>query len=225
MAEGTTLAAEKREVSGSSAARRLRREGLLPCVLNTDKGESRLLQVARHGFELLLKHHRSESLILDLRVDKEKPMKVLLRAVQHDPLTDETVHADFVEVSMTRKMKVQVPIVLAGEAVGVTQTGGVLEHLLRDLEIECLPGDISESVEVDISHLNIGDTVLVREMTVPSSWTVLADADVAVAAVAAPRVEEEPVVEEEAEAAEEGEPEVIGEKKEEAPAEEGEEPK
>ena len=212
MADDTLVKAVERTVTGSSAARRLRKKGVLPCNLSTDEQGARSLQMNLHDFEMMLKHHSSENLVLDLQVGDEKPIKVLLRDVQHDPVTDYACHADFVEVSMTRKMRVDVPISLTGEPVGVTQTGGVLEHLLRELEVECLPGDIVESFPVDVSGLHIGDSILVGALETPDTWQVLTDGEIAVASVAAPRLEEEPADEEAGEAAEAGEPEVIGEK-------------
>lgn len=213
MADDTLVKAVERTATGSSSARRLRKEGVLPCNLSTEGQGARSLQMNLHDFEMLLKHHRSENLVLDLQVGDEKPVKVLLRDVQHHPVTDYACHADFVELSMTRKMRVDVPISLTGEPVGVTQAGGVLEHLLRELEVECLPGDIVESFPVDVSGLNIGDSILVGALETPDAWQVLTDGEIAVAAVAAPRLEEEPVVEEEAGEGVEGEePEVIGEK-------------
>lgn len=212
MADDTLVKAVERTVTGSSAARRLRKKGVLPCNLSTDEQGARSLQMNLHDFEMMLKHHSSENLVLDLQVGDEKPIKVLLRDVQHDSVTDYACHADFVEVSMTRKMRVDVPISLTGEPVGVTQTGGVLEHLLRELEVECLPGDIVESFPVDVSGLNIGDSILVGALDTPDTWQVLTDGEIAVASVAAPRLEEEPAAEEAGETAEAGEPEVIGEK-------------
>lgn len=217
MAIETKLIARKREVSGSSASRRLRREGWLPCIVNNEKGKSELIQMNRHDFELMLQHHRSESLILDLEIDSGKPERVLLKEVQRDAVTDETLHADFVGISMMKKMRVHVPIVLVGEAVGVKDEGGVLDHLLRELEIECLPGDLVEAIEIDVSELRIGNVRLVSELILDPKLTVLTAGDVAVAGVSMPRIEEEVVPEE---AVEKAEPEVIGE---EEKKEEGEE--
>lgn len=214
MAEKNSLVAAKRNVSGSANARRLRGAGKLPCMLNESGGESRLLQIDHHNFDLMLQHHRSENMILDLEVDGEKSKKVLIKEVQHDPVSGDILHADFVEVSMTKKMRVHIPLVLVGEAVGVTQQGGILDHLLRELEVECLPTDLPDGIDVDVSALEIGNTILVGAVKVDPKLTVLTAKDVAVAGVSAPAVEEEPVPEEAVEGAE-GQPEVIGEKKEE----------
>lgn len=218
------LVAQKRETIGTSASRRLRREGWLPCIVNNTKGKSRLIQTSRHNFDLLLQHHMSESLILDIEIDGEKPKKVLLKEVQHHPVTSEILHADFVEISMTTKMRFHVLITLVGEAVGVTQEGGVLDHLLRELEVECLPTDLVEAIEADVSELKIDDTILVSDLNVDPRLTVLTDGDIAVAGVSPPTKEEEVVPEEAVEAAEGAEPEVIGEEKKEEEGEGEEEP-
>ncbi|MFC1498864.1 50S ribosomal protein L25 [Verrucomicrobiota bacterium] len=211
----------KREVSGSSVVRRLRKEGILPgIIINSDEKKSQLIQMNFHDFTVMLKHHRSESLILDLKLNGGKAKKVLLKEVQHDPISDDVLHVDFIEVSMTQKMRVNVPVTLVGEPVGVSQEGGVLEQLQRELNVECLPGDLVETVEADVSSLAIGDTLMVKDLIVDSKLTVLTEDEMVVASVSAPSVEEE-VVPEAAEEGEEGaEPAVIseteGEKKEES---------
>ena len=225
MAEEMRFDVATREVSGSANARRLRRDGVLPGIVSTEKGKSRQVQLDRHGFELMLHRHASENLILDLSVDGGKTKKVLLKEVQHDPLTEEILHVDFVEISMTKKMRARIPVSLVGEPAGVEQDGGILEFLLREIEVECLPGDLVEQIEVDVSELKIGDSIQVEQVTVDPKLTVLSGSDIAVASVSPPRIEEEPTPEEDAEAAvaaEGAEPEVIGEKKEEGEEEEKE---
>lgn len=213
MANDNKVIAQTRDVQGSTAAGRLRRAGLVPGIVNPRRGKPKLIQMNRHDFELLLQHHASESLVLDVEVDGTKALKVLLREVQHDPISGQALHADFQEISMTARMQVHVPLELVGEAAGVN-VGGVLDQHLRELEVECLPGDMPERIDVDVSALNIGDTLRVSDLSIDPTMTVVTDASTAVAGVLAPRVEEEPA-EDEAAAEEEGaEPEVIGEKKE-----------
>jgi large subunit ribosomal protein L25 len=207
MAEDISLEASERQVSGTVACRRLRREGWMPCVLNTQQGKSKLIKLGRHDFEMMLRHHSGENLMVDLSVDGKRAKKVLLKEVQHDPLTGSAEHADFMEVSMTKLMRVSVPVVLTGEPVGVTRGGGVLEQVVRDVDVECLPGDLVDSLELDISGLDIGDSLTVGSLDFGDKMTVLTPPEVAVALVSAPRVEEEPAAEE----AEEAEPEVVGE--------------
>jgi len=170
----------------------------------------------------MLKHHKSESLILDLKLDEGISKKVLLKEVQHDPVSDAVIQGELVDVSMTRKMRVNIPIILIGEPFGVTQEGGVLEQVLRELAVECLPGDMVETIEVDVSALKIGDSLMVRDIKVDPKLAVLSDANMAVASVTLPQLEEEPVAAAEAGAeAAAAEPEVIGKEKKEGEEEEG----
>ncbi len=226
MKEETKLRAESRTETGSSAMNRLRKRGLMPGVIYGTEKDPVHVQFSEHDFTQFLRHHTSENVMLDVDVENEDTHKVLIREVQHHPLTGRPVHADFYELSMTRRVNVDIPIELVGEPAGVTQQGGVLEHLLRVLEVECLPGDIVEQFELDVSALEIGDRLAVKDLPVDrQKYDIMIDDEVAVASVAAPRVEEEVEAEEAEEAAVEGaEPERIGEKAEgeEAGEDEGE---
>lgn len=207
------LAAEIRKVGGSSAARRIRRAGYVPAVIYGDGKPGVTIQIKRHDFEQTLRGHMSEHMLIDLVVGEEQPRKVLLKEVQNDPMTGKAVHVDFHEISMTKKLHVEVPIHLVGEPIGVSQQGGVLEHVLRTVEVSCLPTDIPEYLEVDVSGLTVGHSVTVADLKVDKSRiTVITAPDLAVAAVLAPKTEEEvaPTAVEAAPA----EPEVIREKKE-----------
>ena len=208
MAETTVIKAELRDVKGSAASRRLRRAGIIPAVVCIKKGDSISIQLNQHDFNMMLRHHQGDSLIADLEIGGKKSLKVLLSEVQRDSVTGQTEHADFLEVAMNQMMNVKVPLELIGEPAGLQQ-GGVLEHGLRELEIAVLPGDMVESIEADISSLNIGDSLQVSDIPLSKTLTILTDAELPVASVNLPRAEEE---EEEAEeGAEEGaEPEVIG---------------
>jgi len=211
----SVIEATGRKISGSAGARRLRRSGQLPGVVNTEEGESHLIQMDKHGFTMMLHHHASENVIIDLSIDGGSATKVLVKHVQHDTLSGDLLHVDLMEISMTRKMKIMVPLQLVGESKGV-EAGGVLEHLLREIEVECLPTDLVEFFEIEVAELEIGDSVLVGELNLGAKFTVLTADDVAITHVAAPRVEEEPEVAEgeepaEGEEVEAGaEPEVIG---------------
>jgi large subunit ribosomal protein L25 len=214
---------QPRQARGSAQVGRLRREGLLPAVVYGSGKPARAVQLNLHDFEQALRGHAGEHLLMDLEVQGEASLKVLLKEVQYHPVSGRMTHADFNEVSMTEKLRVELPLRLVGEPVGVSQQGGILEHLIRQVAVECLPTDIVEHVDVDVSALSIGQSLTVADVKLdPARYTILTPMEVAVATVAAPRIEEEPVVAEAAvgEAAA-GEPEVITEKKEEG--EEGEE--
>jgi large subunit ribosomal protein L25 len=213
--ETMKLVAEQRGQTGTGKVRRLRHAGWMPCVIYNENGESRPVQVNRHAFEMLIRRRRSENVIMDLDIKDDKIRKVFVKEVQRHVVNGESLHADFLEVSMTRKMRVGIPIKLVGEPVGVT-AGGVLDQPMRELEVECLPGDMVEFLTVDVSGLAIGQTVTVGQMTVDPKLHVLAAATQAVASVLAPMAEEE--VAPEAAVAEGTEPELI--KK---PVKEGEE--
>jgi len=141
----------------------------------------------------------------------EKP--VLVRAVQHDPIDGHILHVDFHAVVLTKRLKVKVPVMLKGEPVGVKLDGGVLEHFLREIEVECLPTEIPANVEFDISALTIGQTVHVSDLTPPTNAKIMSDLEGVIASVQKPK-EEKP----EEEAAAPTEPEVLREKKEELEA-------
>lgn len=211
MGKEAKLVAEERTTSGSGEARRLRREGWVPAIINDGKGGTRMIRLNRHDFELMLHRHSSESLMVDMDVGKERLGKVLLKEVQHDPLSGNVLHADFAQVAMDKLLRVSIGVQLMGEPEGVTQGGGVLEHLIREIEVECLPDDMVETFEVNVSHLNVGDSLLVSDMNIDQKFKVLTPKDVALAAVLAPRLEEEKPEEEEPEEVS-AEPEVISEK-------------
>ena len=191
MADDNKVIAEVREETGSAAMRRLRAAGTLPGVLITTEKETQNLQLNMHDFDLMLHHHASEHVVLDLVVGKDKARKVLMKEVQHHPVTGATLHVDFIEISMTEKMTVPISVNLIGEPVGVKQEGGILEYLLRQVEVECLPTDLIEGIDVDVSEMNIGDTLLVSDLVVDSKLTVVTAGDIAVASISAPRVSEE----------------------------------
>lgn len=217
--ETPKLAAEKRNELGSRPATLLRRNGWLPCVVYSSHEPSQAIKINRHDLEILVHHHGGQNIIIDLDIDGKTTKKVLLKDLQRDHIKDLAIHADFLEISMTQKLRMMVDIALVGEPTGVTQQNGVLEHLLRAVEVECLPEDIVKEFQLDVSALEINDRLFVRDIKVDPKLTIITLGDIAVASVRMPRVEEEPVPAEEeaagaAEAAEE-EKEEAGEKKEE----------
>jgi large subunit ribosomal protein L25 len=155
---------------------------------------------------------------LSLQGDGGHTAVVILKELQRDPVKGRPLHVDFQEVSMEKKVRVEVPLVITGEATGVKNKGGILEHGLRQLSVECLPLSIPERIVVDVSTLDIGNSIHVSELHVEEGVRILDDGERVVASVVAPAVEEAPAAVPEAEAA--AEPEVVGKKKEEeAPAE------
>lgn len=217
MATTATISARTREGTGKGAARSARREGRIPGVLYGHGEESVSLSVDANELQKLVHSISIENTIVDLDIGKGEPYKVLIREVQRHPFRDEFIHIDFFHVAMDEKIQVEIPIVLIGTPTGVKNKGGVMDHQLRELEVFCLPGNIPEKVEIDVSNLDIGDSIHVSDIQLPDV-EVLTDLDRSVVAVLAPTV-----IEVEEAAAEEAilEPEVIGRGKEEE-EEEGE---
>jgi large subunit ribosomal protein L25 len=208
MSDAVLLKAEKRETKGSSEARRLRRSGGLPAVVCRKSGRSESVKLNQHDFEVMLHHHASEHLLVKLSVDGGAELNVLMQDVQHHPLTGLPQHIDFVEVSMDETIVVEIPVEFVGEPAGVKQ-GGVLDAVMHSLEVECLPGDLMEKIEVDVSALGINDMLNVGDVKLdPSKYTLITDGALGLVHVTPPRTEEEEAAEEGAEAA--TEPEVIG---------------
>jgi len=208
---------KNREENGSANARRLRREGRVPGVIYRDGAAARSVSLPKHQFQQMLHHHTSEHVMIQIQIEGGKEEAVLLKEVQRNSISGDVVHVDLQEVAMDKKLHVEVPIELVGEAEGVKNQGGVLDHLLHEIEISCFPADIPESIKVDVSAMKLGDILTVKDVKIDASKiTFLMDKDAGVASVSLPKVAEEPVAEE---GATPGEPEVIREKKPEEAAE------
>ncbi len=180
--EEIKLKAELRVADGSNAAGRLRRTGMIPAAVNRIGGDTTLVKFDAHTFEGMLRHHTSEHFIVTLDLDGEE-IPTLMREVQHNVMTGDTIHVDFGEVSLTEKIHVTIPVVLVGDPVGVRVGGGVLEHLVREVEVACLPKDVVEKFEVDTSELEIGHALYVRDLNLSDAYTVYTSLDQAVATV------------------------------------------
>jgi large subunit ribosomal protein L25 len=181
------LKAEPRTDAGKGVARKLRADGRVPAVLYGHGKPARSLSVdAKDLFHLL--HEAGSNAIVDLVVDGKKTMAIP-REIQRDHVRGRYLHVDFLEVRRDEKITVDVPIHLTGESAGV-KAGGVLEHHLWELRIECLPQDLPEAIEADISALNVNDSLRVSDMVVPEACTVLTPIDETVAAVVPPQARE-----------------------------------
>jgi len=209
--EELLLGAEKRIEIGKSKVKEMRNKGFVPGVVYADGKEAQALKISRHELLQLIHHHRIENVVLNLQIkdDTKKTRPCMIKEMQHDPVKGDIIHIDFNEISLTKAIKVNVPVVTRGEAAGVKNEGGALEHILWEIEVECLPTDIPKNIEVDISALKIGDSIHIKDMVFPAKVKVLVDADAVVLSVAAPMKEEVAPVEGE----EKLEPEVIKEKK------------
>jgi len=213
--EDTKLIAKKRDLHGSSNSRRLRKAGSLPGVIYGDGEDAMAIQLGMHDFERLLHRHASETMLVDIEVEGEGTVSALVKEVQHHPVTSELIHVDLQKVAADKPIQVEITLGIVGEAAGVN-AGGVLDLVMHAIAVECLPGDLVDSLEVDVSEMEIGTILHVSDVKLGAKLKLLSDPEAIVASVAEPRVEEEPEEEElaeGAEAAEGAEPEVISEKK------------
>ena len=211
--EEIILEAQVRKEIGKSKVKVLRTGGFIPAVVYSEGKKAILVKLSRHELLTLIHHHHLENAIISLKI-KDVQEKVtrscMIKEMQHDPVKGDIVHIDLNEISLTKAIKVNVPVVTTGESAGVKQDGGALEYILWEIEIECLPTAIPKNIEVDISALKIGDTVHVKDIKFPSDVKVLSDQESVVLTIASP-MKEEVVVS--VEGAEKLEPEVIKEKK------------
>jgi large subunit ribosomal protein L25 len=218
MAKQVKLKAEPRADVGRSGVRKLRARGIVPAVIYGGKLKPQSLQVAARDINAMMSHASGENVLVELEIAGEKPNRAaLVQEVQHSPVGGEIVHIDFHAISMDETIQAEVPLGPSGTPIGVKTFGGLLEQSLRSLAIECLPRDLPDRISVDVSQLNIGDSIHVRDIQLPSGVTAKVPADLTAFSVLAPVVEEEPVAVE-AEAAAAAGPEVITEKKEEGEA-------
>ena len=218
------LDAEARDTFGKNEARRTRRAGRVPAVLYGGAGGGATpIAVVPKALLKILHSETGQNTLISLKLAGAGDTRVLVKDFQLDPITHEVLHADFYRVAMDKLLQLTIPIVVQGEPKGVKQQGGVLEHIRREIEIECLPGDIPENVVVDVSELMLHQGVRVRDIATNPKWTPKSDPDLMLVHVIMPKAEEAPAAPEAAAAtpAAPAEPEVIKKgKKEEAPEEE-----
>ena len=200
-----TLAAATRQTRGKNEARRLRRTGRLPAVVyGRSPVESLALDVDPKAVLRILHSESGVNTLVDLQVDGSDSGKVLIKDIQHDPVTDALLHVDLFRLAMDRAITVNVPVTLSGEAAGVKQQGGLLDFVTREFQVECMPTEIPEHVDVDVSDLMIGDGVRVRDVATGAGWTPVSDRDMLLVHVTAPKTGSDEDEEEETEAEAEG---------------------
>jgi large subunit ribosomal protein L25 len=197
MAQQASLQVASRTITGKGAARSLRREGKVPGVIYGHGREAEPVAVETSVLNKMLVGISAGTTILDVAVDGRAPVKALIREIQRDSLRPaEIIHLDLYEVRSDEEITLEVPVHLVGIPDGVRNFGGVLDHVLRELEIEVLPSDIPEHVELDVTALTIGHTLFVRDIQIPKA-RILNDPDTPICTVVAPRTEEAPAVVEE----------------------------
>jgi large subunit ribosomal protein L25 len=204
-----TLSATLRSESGKGAARALRRAGSVPAVIYGHKREPMSLSVSTRELERLLERVATGTTVVELSIDG-RVSRTLIREIQKHPFKKQLVHVDFQELVAGEMITVSVPLVIVGTSIGVRSFQGILDQTMRELEVEVDPSAIPNHIDVDVSALNIGDSIHVRDLNVPAGVRVLTDADASVVVVAAPKVNAADAA---AEAAAAAEPEVLRAKK------------
>lgn len=184
------LTAYPRTLNRRAGAKKLREGGRIPAVIYGKNTQPFNLEVDRKSLEDLIHHSASENLLVDLAVDKDANKRLaLVKEVQHFALTGKILHIDFHEISETDKVTVMVPVEPIGEAVGVKTGGGVLEHVLFKLKVRCLPRDLPEVINVDVSAMEIGKSIHIGDIQAPAGVEIMGDKHISVLAVAAPITE------------------------------------
>jgi len=208
------LNAFPRSLGRRAGAKKLRSEGRIPAVIYGGKAKPQSVEINSREIGDLIMHSVSENLLVDLAIkDDANPKRLaLVQEVQHHPLSGHVLHVDFHEVSPTEKVTIMVPVETTGEAAGVKNSGGVLEHVLFKLKVRALPKDLPEQVVIDVTSLELNKTIHIGEIKAPEGVEILGDKNIPVVSVAVPRAEEEPAPVEGAAAA--GDVEMIKEKKE-----------
>ncbi len=210
------LNAVPRSLGRRPGAKKLRESGRIPAVIYGRQAQPQKLEVRAKEIEDLIHHSVSENLLVDLAVKEDSRPKrlALLQEVQHHPLSGKILHIDLHEVAADEKVTVMVPVETTGEAAGVKNEGGVLEHVLFKIRARGLPKDLPEVIVVDVTHLGIGQAVHLGEIVPPPGVELLGDKKISVIAVAAPRTEEEEAAATAEGAVAAGDVEMIKEKKE-----------
>lgn len=201
-----------REKTGKGAAKKLRAKGMLPAVVYGESVEPQPITVDLKELKSAIHTDAGQNVILNLQVEgvkKGKDETALIREIQRDPIKGDLLHADFLKIALDEKIQATVPMLVLGEAPGAKE-GGVLQHGLWEVQVECLPTDLPEHIEIDVSNLGMGEAIRVGDLQTSEKVHILTHSEETVVSIIPPRVEVAPPP-----AAEVAEPEVIGEAKEE----------
>jgi large subunit ribosomal protein L25 len=188
MAQTVSLSATTRQANGKGGARQTRFRGKVPAVIYGHGRDTQSLELEAKALEKALHGIEPASTIIELSVDG-KTAKTLIREIQRHPIRPDIIHVDFFEIHASEKVKLKVPVHLVGNPDGVRNAGGVLDQVTREVEIEVLPENIPDRVELDVTALKIGDSLHVRDLTIPNA-RILTDTDLTIATVVPPRAEE-----------------------------------
>ena len=180
------ISAEARTEQGTGAVRRLRRAGMIPgSVMKMNKAGTELIKLPEHAFMLAMRGRTGKQVLVTLDMNGTE-VPALLREMQNDVLKGTPIHVDFSEVSLTQKVRITVPLYLVGEAKGAKIGGAALEQTLRAIDIDVLPTDIPEKFDVDVSALDLDQTLFVRDLNLGEKYTIVTRGELALAVVKAP---------------------------------------
>jgi large subunit ribosomal protein L25 len=195
-----TLEAVRRDTRGKNEARRLRAAGKIPAVVygaqkEGEKSTNVPVAVDPKPLSRILHSHSGLNTLITLKVDGEGDARVLVKDLLLDPVTHHMLHADFVRVNVDRRITVTVPVVIKGEARGVKQEGGVIDFVHREIELQTLPLEIPNAIEIDVTNLGLNEAVYVRDVAQGAAWVPVSDVDMMLVHVIMPRAVEEPTPE------------------------------
>jgi large subunit ribosomal protein L25 len=216
MAKQQKLTATARPELGRSAVNKIKQQGLIPAVVYGGKEKPIALSVNAREISNILAHATSEHFLVDLQIAEGGSTSnrlALVQEVQHDPIRGNVLHVDFHAVKADEMLHAEIPVETTGEPAGVKNAGGILELSMHAIEVECLPKDLPDMITIDVSALNVGEGIHIKDIKLPEGVTARADGDLTVVRVAAPTVEVEATP-----AAEGAQPEVLKEKKDDAAA-------
>ena len=187
MSKTATLKAEERKRTGSGLLKQMRKEGWVPSVVYGGGKDNLNLKIDAKTFRELLAHSTSESFLVNLELDNGSKQLAFVQDIQHDSLKGGILHADFIAVNNDTPITAHLPVILEGEPAGV-KSGGLLEQHLHSLDVSCLPKDLPESLSADVAHLEITDTLVIGDLSLPEGVTASLSDDVVVALVTKTRV-------------------------------------
>jgi len=205
------LDSKKRTMTGKGSARKLRSVGRLPVILYGPETSPIMLSLDYKQLQKILRGKSAENIIFDLKIDSNgtnQSMRVMIKEIQKDPVTRDYLHVDFYEISMEKELEVDIPVYLVNTPIGVSE-GGILEHIRRELKILCMPKNLVDKIEIDVSGLAIGESLHMEDIDLPPGLKSIEDGDLTIATVVAPTIEEEKIEEEGEEKGEETESEEI----------------
>ncbi|WFB36086.1 50S ribosomal protein L25 [Kiritimatiellota bacterium B12222] len=186
--QNVAFKAEARTTGHKSDLTNLRTGGFIPAVIYSKGKQGEAVQLNEHAFNMMLKHHSGENLMIELQLGDNDTRNVLIKEIQHHPMTARIVHVDFHEISLDRMIKVMVALEFDGTPKGVLSGGGTMDVQTREIEVECKASDLVESFLVDVTDLGIGDSLNVGDVKLPEGFVLLSDADISIATILKPRV-------------------------------------